>query len=93
MNNVFDQIPFFAISKMGQNQFFETAKNAISRKNILDLFNFTSFFNFLARSVVLFTIHLKIRNFYDWSLSQPSKAKTNVHTTFWGQPATTIYKS
>ena len=36
---IFDQIPFFGISKMAKNQFltgkkFKTTKNAISRKNL-----------------------------------------------------------
>ena len=48
MKFYFDQIPFFAISKMAKNQFvnlemFKTAKNAISRQK-MDLFDFTSFF-------------------------------------------------
>ena len=58
----FDQIPFFAISKMAKNQIlkwekvFKIAKNAISQKKF-DLFDFTNFFpwtflNFLVRAVV-----------------------------------------
>ena len=56
MNNFFDQIPFFAISKMAKNQFLNWGKlpkmQFHEKKN--DLFDFTSFFawtflNFLAR--------------------------------------------
>ena len=58
-----DQISFFAISKMAKKSIFELgkslkqARNAISRKKFLDLFDFTSFFaqtflNFLARCAI-----------------------------------------
>ena len=45
----FDQVPFFAISKLAKNQFldwenvFKIAKNAISRNFFFDLFDFTNF--------------------------------------------------
>ena len=56
--NFFDQIPFFAISKMAKNQFLNCLKlpeMQFHEKKKIDLFNFTSFFcldffkNILAR--------------------------------------------
>ena len=61
--NFFDQIPFFAISKMAKKSIFELPKSLklpgmqFHEKIFFDLFDFTSFFawtffNFLARYAV-----------------------------------------
>ena len=45
MNNLFDQIPFFAISKMAKIQFlnWENCQKCNFTKKKIDLFDFTSF--------------------------------------------------
>ena len=76
MKKIFDQIPFFAISKMAKwpnihfwtVKKFKTAKNAIShKKNLMDIFDFTTFFawtflNFLARCVLGTILHFLTSN-------------------------------
>jgi hypothetical protein len=59
-NSFFDQIPFFAISKMTKNQFlkwgkkFKTARNAISQVFLPGLFNIFMFFVKASRTILGF---------------------------------------